>query len=60
MAADVTVYLTRAVGVGGTIRFSRATVELPDKLEEFYFGNNVSREVKVGGLTVGGSVRVRF
>jgi hypothetical protein len=60
VAADVTVYLTRAVGVGGTIRFSRATVELPDKLEEFYFGNDVRREVTVGGLSVGGSIRVRF
>ena len=60
VAADVTVYLTRAVGIGATVRFSRATVELPDKLEEFYNQANVTRELKVGGLTFGGSVRVRF
>jgi hypothetical protein len=60
VAADVTVFLSRLFGIGGTIRYTQANVDIPDKLEEFYNGANVSRTLKVGGLTVAGSIRVRF
>ena len=46
--ADVGVYFTRWIGVGGTIRFTRATVELN------------GTEVAAGGLLASGGLRVRF
>ena len=45
---DVGVYFTRWIGVGGTFRFTRATVELD------------GTEVAAGGLLASGGLRVRF
>jgi len=58
--ADLTFFVTRNVGVGGTVRFARATVAIRDKLEEFYNDTNVTRDLTVGGVRVSGGIRIRF
>lgn len=50
---DVTYMLNRTVGVGGTVRISRATVD-------FGTSGGASLSVDVGGLQTGGGVRLRF
>lgn len=52
--ADVGYFFSRVVGVGGMIRFSRATVALFDPLS----GQDV--EFKAGGVQAGGGLRLRF
>lgn len=51
--ADVTLFLTSRVGVGGQVRFSRGTAKVGTPL-----GGSVS--MGVGGLEVGGGLRLRF
>jgi hypothetical protein len=51
--ADVTVYFTQMLGVGGLVRFSQGTVDVPSP-----DGSRAS--VKVGGLQTGAGLRVRF
>ena len=53
VGADVAVYFTSHVGVGGLVRFSRAAV---DFLSEA--GSTLS--VDAGGISVGGGLRLRF
>jgi hypothetical protein len=49
---DVGYYFSRSIGVGGTVMYSGATIELESG------GRTV--EVKVGGLMAGGGLRLRF
>jgi hypothetical protein len=51
--ADATYFFTRSIGVGGLVRFSQATVNLP--LPD---GNKTS--VKAGGVQTGVGLRLRF
>jgi hypothetical protein len=51
-AADVSTYLTPAIGVGALVRFSRAEVTLGDA--------PTTASSTTGGLHVGGGIRVRF
>lgn len=50
--ADVGVFFTRVVGVGGFVRFSRATVELADFSGAY--------DVTAGGFQAGGGLRLKF
>jgi hypothetical protein len=50
--ADVAFFFSRQVGVGGTIQFSGATVEID--------GAGGIQEVKAGGAKAGGGLRLRF
>ena len=52
VGADVTYRLTTNVGVGGFVRFTRASVELPLSVDPV--------SVTVAGLQTGGGIRVRF
>jgi hypothetical protein len=52
--ADVGMFFNRAVGVGGTVRFSRATVTMADPLTD----SNI--DLKAGGVQVGGGLRFKF
>lgn len=49
---DVGFFFTRQVGVGGTISFSGATVEVE--------GTGITQEVKAGGAKFGAGLRLRF
>jgi opacity protein-like surface antigen len=53
VGADVEYFFMRNVGVGGTVQFSRATVDLPSAS-----GGDLS--VKAGGAQVGVGLRLRF
>ena len=53
VGADVAVFFSRYVGIGGLVRVSRATVDFTSE-----DGEPVS--VDVGGVQVGGGLRVRF
>ncbi len=53
VGADVAYYFLNNVGVGGTVQFSRATIDLP-----LVGGDDVS--VKAGGTQVGAGLRLRF
>ena len=50
VGADIAVYFSKWVGVGGLIRFSRADLDLSDG----------STTVTVGGLHTAGGLRLRF
>jgi hypothetical protein len=52
VGADVAYFFSRQVGVGGTIQFSGATVELD--------GAGGSQDVKAGGARGGAGLRLRF
>jgi hypothetical protein len=52
VGADLAFFFSRQVGVGGTIQVSGATVELD--------GAESVQEVKAGGDTAGGGLRLRF
>ena len=51
--ADVAFFFARQIGVGATVQFARATVELSGA------GGNAI-EIKAGGVQAGGGLRVRF
>jgi hypothetical protein len=51
--ADVAVFFTRTLGVGGLVRFSQGTVDMP-------LPDGSSTSTKVGGLQTGAGIRVRF
>jgi hypothetical protein len=51
--ADVTVFFTQMLGVGGLVRFSQGTVDMPSP-------DGSTTSVKVGGLQTGAGLRVRF
>jgi opacity protein-like surface antigen len=51
--ADLSYMFMERVGAGLVVRYSGATVKLPD-------GEGVTRDVKVGGFQVGGGLRFRF
>ena len=53
VGADVAYFFTRHIGVGGGVKYARATVELPS-------AGSGTIEVKAGGLHVGGGLRLRF
>lgn len=61
VGADVSVLLWRHLGVGGTVRYVRATGQLPDVLHETVDGRaSTTDRQAMGGVFVGGGLRVRF
>ena len=52
--ADVGYFFTRYAGVGGTVRFSRGSVEMAEPLSE------KPAKMTTGGLQFGGGLRLRF
>jgi hypothetical protein len=54
VGADVGYFFTRQVGVGGSVQWSRATIEAPAS------DGTGSFELKAGGLQLGGGLRLRF
>jgi hypothetical protein len=53
VGTDVTVFLTRQLGVGATVQFARGSVNLPS-------ASGDEQRVTVGGVRAGGGLRVRF
>ena len=51
--ADISYYFSKSVGVGGMIRFTRATATIA-------VSGQPSAAVSAGGLQVGGGIRIRF
>lgn len=54
VGGDASVFFTRVVGIGGFVRYSRGTLEIDEPLSE------IPQDVTVGGLRVGGGLRLRF
>ena len=54
VGGDVGFFFTRQVGVGFTVQYSGATMEIPSA------ASGTTAEVKVGGLQTGGGLRFRF
>jgi len=52
--ADVDYFFSRYAGVGGTLRFSRGSVEMAEPLSE------TTAEMTTGGTQFGGGLRLRF
>jgi opacity protein-like surface antigen len=57
---DAGYMLTRHVGVGALVRYSRATLDLRDPLESAVEDRTVTKEFDAGGLQVSGGLRLRF
>jgi hypothetical protein len=51
--ADVSMFFTKMLGVGGLVRYSQGTVNMPSP-------DGASQSLKVGGLQTGAGLRVRF
>jgi hypothetical protein len=60
VGTDVAYYFSQTVGVGGLLRFSRGTIDLPNDFQSNANGTLVTQEVKLGGLSLGGGIRLRF
>jgi hypothetical protein len=74
VGADVSVFFTRVLGAGFTLRFTGAgqSAELRDKLEEFYTAADPETPLiestpdgqfsplKLGGFSIAGGLRIRF
>jgi hypothetical protein len=52
VGGDVAYFFSRQVGVGGTVQYSGATVEMTTP--------SGTADIKAGGLQVGGGIRLRF
>ena len=57
---DASYFFSRHVGVGGLLRYSRATVDLENPLQSLVDDRTATDAFKVGGVRVTGGVRVRF
>jgi hypothetical protein len=57
---DGSYFFSKHVGVGGLLRYSRATVDLENPLQSLVDDRTATDPFKVGGLRVTGGVRVRF
>jgi hypothetical protein len=55
VGGDVSIFFTKMIGVGGFVRFSRGTVTLDEEPM-----SEVAQDIKVGGVTFGGGLRIRF
>ena len=60
VGADAGYFFVKSFGVGALVRYGRATVELPNLLQRPVTNRTVNEDVDVGGLLVGGGVRLRF
>lgn len=60
IGGDVAYFIVRNVGVGMTIRFSRATVALKNAIQSRLDGRTVTADLKVGGFQIGFGARVRL
>ena len=56
LGADGSYFFTKSMGVGGMFRYSRATIDLPNRL----LSDTATDKVGVGGLFLGGGFRMRF
>lgn len=60
VGADGSLYLSRHFGVGAILRFSRAKATITNGLQTAGTGYEATQDITVGGLTLGGGLRVRF
>jgi hypothetical protein len=60
LGADIFRMINPNIGVGGTIRFSRGTVDLKDQLQAFFNDVDATVPMKVGGFEASGGVRFFF
>jgi hypothetical protein len=61
VGADVAYLFTKHIGVGGLIRYSRASADVENLLESARTGSsNTSASLDLGGLQVLAGVRIRF
>ncbi len=59
--ADIGGFFSRHVGVGGLVRYSRATATLPNALQTKIDGaGGTTSETTLGGVSIGGGLRLRF
>jgi hypothetical protein len=60
LGADGGVYIRRHLGLGAMVHFSRATATIKNVLQSTGYRREVNEDMKVGGLTIGAGIRVRF
>ncbi len=60
LGVDGAYYFSERIGVGGLLRFSRATVKFPNPIQTVQTGVTTEQSVDVGGLHVGAGIRFRF
>jgi hypothetical protein len=53
LGGDVAVFVTRRAGIGFSVQFARANVELPS-------ANGGTARVQAGGVSTGAGLRLRF
>ena len=60
VGTDVSVRVTRLVGIGGLVRYSKATVGLDNPMESMLHNRTVTQDLNAGGWQMSGGVRLRF
>jgi hypothetical protein len=60
VGADGSLYISRHFGVGAMMRYSRGTATITNVLQTAGTGHEVTQDLTVGGLSLGGGLRVRF
>lgn len=58
--ADISRFLRPSVGVGASLRYSRATVQLQDAARGLIDGTMATRDYVAGGFMIAGGLRYRF
>ncbi len=60
VGADAGFFFSRHVGAGALVRYTRATAKVPNGLQTAIDGGTATSEETLGGVSVGGGVRLRF
>lgn len=60
VGTDGSLYISRHFGVGAMMRYSRGTATITNVLQTAGTGREVTQDLTVGGLALGGGLRVRF
>jgi hypothetical protein len=60
VGADIAYYFTDFIGIGTIVRYSHGTTKLPNDIQTGNTGVASTTDLAVGGLEIGGGLRIRF
>ena len=60
VGGDFGYFFTKHIGLGGGVRYSGATVTIPDTAKDRFSSEGHTQDVRVGGSSLAFGLRVRF